>query len=72
MIKKFRKYLLGRKFSAYCDCSAVKHLLNKKETTGRIQRWILLLAEYDFEIKHIKGKDNLMAVTLSKNADELE
>ena len=31
-------------------------------------RWLAFLNEYDFEIKHIKGKKNKVVGALSKNA----
>ena len=33
----------------------------------RQARWLYFLSEYDFEIKHIKGKENKVADALSKN-----
>lgn len=70
--KRFRKYLLGTLFVAFTDCNAVRYLLNKKEPTQRLQRWILLLAEFDFELKHIKGKENIVADYLSRHVEEQE
>ena len=31
-------------------------------------RWLAFLREYDFEIQHIKGKENKVADALSRNA----
>ena len=39
---------------------------NGKETGGRIARWALALAEYDYEIEYIKGTDNTLADLLSR------
>ena len=33
---------------------------------ARLARWLELLSEYDFEIKHIKGKDNNVVDVLNK------
>lgn len=34
--------------------------------TSRLQRWAVILAAYDFEIKHIKRVDNAVADVLSR------
>ena len=34
-------------------------------------RWLEFLREFDFEIKHIKGKENKMANALSKKVHEM-
>jgi hypothetical protein len=40
-------------------------LINKK-LNGRQNRWMALLSEFDFEIKHIKGKENRVVDALSR------
>ena len=64
--KKFRKYLLGKRFTTYTDNNAVKLLLNKKDLIQRMHRWILQLAEYAMDIKHISGTKNIVADFLSR------
>ena len=64
-LKKLRSYVYGRRFSVCTDSSAVRWLWSKKEVTGKFARWILALQEYDFEIRHIKGVNNLVADVLS-------
>ena len=34
---------------------------------ARQARWLAFLSEYDFEIQHIKGKENKVADALSRN-----
>ncbi|XP_045023994.1 LOW QUALITY PROTEIN: uncharacterized protein LOC116925085 [Daphnia magna] len=68
--EKLRSYVYGRRFSVCTDSSAVRWLWSKKEVTGKFARWILALQEYDFEIRHIKGVNNLVADALSRNPDE--
>jgi hypothetical protein len=53
-IKKFRSYLAGAKVIAYTDHAALKYLLMKKDAKLRLIRWILLLQEFDLEIREKK------------------
>jgi hypothetical protein len=50
-IDKFRSYLVGAKIIVYTDHAALKYLLTKKDAKPRLLRWILLLQEFDIEIK---------------------
>ncbi|MEM7298816.1 MAG: ribonuclease H family protein [Bacteroidota bacterium] len=63
-IKSFEQYLYGREFTIYTDHSALTWLLNLKEPKGRLARWVLLLQEYNYNIKHKPGRQ-------SGNADAL-
>jgi hypothetical protein len=57
-IEKFRSYLVGTKVIVYTDHAALKYLLMKKDAKPRLIRWILLLQEFDVEIRDKKGVGN--------------
>lgn len=64
--KQFRHYLWGRKFHLLTDHRPLVWLTNLKEPNSKIQRWKILLSEYDFDIKHVEGKENKVADALSR------
>ncbi|XP_073120842.1 uncharacterized protein [Henckelia pumila] len=52
---KFHSYLVLSKVIVYTDHSALKYLLAKKDAKPRLIRWILLLQEFDLEIRDKKS-----------------
>ena len=64
-LEKFRSYLIGSKVIIYTDHAAIRYLLSKKDAKARLIRWILLLQEFDLEIKDRKGSKNVVADHLS-------
>ena len=64
-LDKFRNYLLGTSIVIFIDHSALKYLLNKKNVKARLIRWIILLQEFNIQIKDKQGVENVVADHLS-------
>ncbi|CAG9092967.1 unnamed protein product [Plutella xylostella] len=65
-VTHFRPYVYGRKFTLRTDHKALIWLSKLKEPNQRLTRWKLKLQDYDFNIEHVKGKDNHVADALSR------
>ena len=70
-VKKYHQYLYGRQFEIKTDHKPLTHIFHESKgipsmASGRIQRWALLLAAYDYCIRHRQGKANANADTLSR------
>ena len=55
-LKMWRHYLLGKKFELIIDLQSLKYLFEQPLLNAREAKWLELLGEYEYEIKHIKGK----------------
>eukprot|EP00261_Vitis_vinifera_P039102 XP_019080345.1 PREDICTED: uncharacterized protein LOC109123833 [Vitis vinifera] len=52
-LDKFRAYLIGSSIVVFTDHSALKYLLTKQDAKARLIRWILLLQEFNLQIRDI-------------------
>ena len=62
----FRPFILGSHVIIHTNHAAIKYLMAKKEAKLRLIIWVLLLHEFDLEIKDEKGCDNVIADHLSR------
>jgi hypothetical protein len=62
---------MGRKFLLLTDNSGVKFLFSQPDLNARQARWLAFLSEFDFEVRHIKGKENKVADALSRRTNRL-
>lgn len=65
-LKIWRYYLLGRIFELRMDHMSLKYLFNQPSLKSKQARRLEFLCEFDFEIRHVKGKENKVADALSK------
>ncbi|KAG0439135.1 Transposon Tf2-9 polyprotein, partial [Dictyocoela muelleri] len=61
----FRPYVIGSKIIIYTDN---RNLLFESDLTKRVQRWKILLEEFNYELRRIEGKQNKIADTISRLA----
>jgi hypothetical protein len=65
-LNMWRHYLMGKRFELRTDHSGLKYLFEQPTLNARKTRWLEFLSEYDFDIKHIKGKENKVVDALSR------
>ena len=66
---KYRKYLLGRRFTLITDHRSLVWLHNERELGRSTVCWLEILLEYDFEIIHCPGIYNVLPDRLSRMYD---
>ncbi|XP_049406255.1 uncharacterized protein LOC125869898 [Solanum stenotomum] len=64
--EKFRAYLLGTRVIVHTDHATLRYLMANKDAKPRLIKWVLLLQEFDFEVKDRKGCENQVADHLSR------
>ena len=67
-LDKFRSYLLGSDIVMFIDHSALKYLLTKQNSKARLIRWVLLLQEFNIQIRDKRGVENVVVDHLSRLA----
>ncbi|KRH92479.1 putative LTR retrotransposon, partial [Pseudoloma neurophilia] len=71
-VKKLKPYLGGH-FVIKTDHKALKYIMNRGQSTSRLEKWMMTLQEYKFDIHYIKGSENILADFLSRpmNVEEV-
>eukprot|EP00253_Pinus_taeda_P023379 PITA_23379 len=65
-INKFRNYITVYETFIHTDHSAIRYLMNKPVTNGRVTRWLLLLQEFNITVLDRPGKQNAVVDFLSR------
>jgi hypothetical protein len=61
----------GKNFLLLIDNSKVKYLFSQPDLNARQATWLDFLSKFDFEVIHIKGKENKVADALSRRVHGL-
>ena len=64
-IQKFSFYLAGTKCTLYCDHKPLTPFSTTGMSRPVLDCWALELQQFDIQFKHILGKRNIVAVTIS-------
>jgi hypothetical protein len=67
----WRHYLMGKIFELRTNHSDMKYLFGKPTLNARQSRWLEFLGDYEFDINHIKGKDNMVVDALNMRVHEM-
>lgn len=67
-LQKFQVYLFGKHFWVETDHQPLIHLQRANPVNGRLMRWALILQQYNFTVRSIKGFDGVGADFLSRHS----
>ena len=70
-LKMWRQYLLGRKFELKTNHMSLKYLFEQWNLNAKPTRWMDFVCEFDFEIKHMKGKENKVVDEVENSMSQL-
>ena len=65
-LQHFDVYVSGAQITVFTDHNPLTFLSKMKNKNQRLTRWSLLLQEYNLDIHHVPGKENLVADALSR------
>jgi len=66
-LEKFRSYLINTKVIVFTENATLKHLMEKSDFKTWLIRWVLLLQEFDLEIKDKAELASVVADHLSRS-----
>ena len=72
-LKKWIRYLLPKHFTIFTDHKNLEELFKygPQKKINKIQRWIILLQQFDFTARYLPGKDNYVADYLSRDIEDI-
>jgi hypothetical protein len=71
VLNMWRNCLIGKRFELRTYHSGLKYLFEQPTLNARETIWLEFLSGYDFDIKHIKGKENKVFDALSRRVHRM-
>eukprot|EP01129_Flabellula_baltica_P013145 TRINITY_DN605_c0_g2_i1.p1 TRINITY_DN605_c0_g2~~TRINITY_DN605_c0_g2_i1.p1 ORF type:complete len:1627 (-),score=286.22 TRINITY_DN605_c0_g2_i1:702-5582(-) len=71
-VRRFRVYLLGKRFVLLTDHKTLTWMLTQSLEKSKYGRQLMELQQYEFDIHHISGTDNVVADALSRSYPSTE
>ena len=65
-VQRFDYYLRSMKCTLRCNHKPLEPFLTRGMKIAKLNRWAMLLQEYDITFVHIRGKDNILADAISR------
>ena len=65
-VHRFDYYLRGTKCILRCNHKPLEPFLSRGMKIAKLDRWAMLLQEYDITFVHIRGKDNIITDAISR------
>ena len=65
-VQRFNYYLRGAKCTLRCNHKPLEPFFTRGMKIANLERWVMLLQEYDITFVHIRGKDNILADAISR------
>ncbi|GBG59565.1 hypothetical protein CBR_g49825 [Chara braunii] len=68
VLEHWKHYLLRRHFKVYSDHETLRWLKTQAKMTPKLTRWAAEIDQYDFELKPVKGKYDVVEDALSRRS----
>ena len=65
-IQRFNYYLQGTKCTLRCNHKLLEPFLSRGMKIAKLDRWAMLLQEYNISFIHIRGQDNILVDAISQ------
>jgi hypothetical protein len=71
ILNMWRCYLMVKIFELRTDHSGMKYLFGQPTLNARKRKWLEFINKYEFDINHIKGKENKVVDALNMRVHEM-